>query len=450
MTTIRKFKKVLRDDDLKEIETVKEYLQFSFRKRKAKKDYKLYINICKIYNVYPETIKDVLNNIPKLGYYKDYFYILMFSRNNQLSQYIYDLVISQLDEDLKNLKEDKQISTIGKWLPRESSKINKQCNFIDTFNSMFYPDVSIFTARKRYRKLKTMLNDKIGTLEAKICTHQYSQIDFNKVSHMALERNKETLLKHDESKLKLETFIKNNLKKMSLAEFIKEVITNNHSQELIEDIWENNRFSMEIPYISRMICNSVCVIDLSKDTYNNDCQYFTLGMALLIDQFSTLDNKIFVCNDNCIKLTGTIKEKLDQLTKYCGPCKPIDISKYYELVTKNNVNNPCKNIFFVTNKNINCIEWLCDKKMTLVQFKPYYEGYDIVYYNGDYVKLFSKYTTKQYGNNEVDVYQSRSKNIKNIIDTSNELNDRQTPINIILMMFVLLSFIKLYGYLFVY
>ncbi|QKF94517.1 hypothetical protein QKU48_gp1059 [Fadolivirus algeromassiliense] len=446
----KKFKKVLRDNDLKDLDTVKEYLSISFQKRRSKKDYKIYINICKIYNQYPETIKDLLDCIPKLGYYKDYFYILMFSRNNELSEYIYDIVIKQLNEDLQNLKEGKQISTIGKWLPRENSKINQQCHFIDVFNSKFFPDCERFNARKRYRKLKTMLNDKIGTIEAKICTKQMDKIDFSKVSHNGLERNKETILKDDMAKVKLDAHIKSTLKRMSMSEFIKEVMTNMHDQETVNNLWEHNRFSMEIPYINRMMCNSVCIIDLSKDTYNDDAQYFAIGMALLTDQFSTLTNKTFVCNDNMVKLTGGVKEKIDQLTKFCGPCKPINISKYYDLVTKCNVENPCKNILFVSNKEIQNIEWLADKKMTLVQFKPYHEGYDIVFYNGTDIKQFRKYTIKQYGDNEMTIYENKSRNIKNIIDNSDELNDRQTPVNIILILFFIVAMLKLYGYLFIY
>lgn len=446
MTSIRKFRKVLRNDEVKDIDTVKEYLEFSFKKRRSKKDYKVYINVCKIYNIYPNTIKELLNNIPKLGYYKDYFYVLMFSRNVELSDYIYDIVIKQLNDDLANLKENKKISTMGKWLPRESSKINKTCNFIDTFNSKFYPDKEKFNARKRYRKLKTMLNSKIGTLEAKICTHQMDTIDFNKVSRTALKRNKSTLLKNEVSKEKLESHIKSTITKMSLSNFVKEIMINNHNSEMIQDIWEHNRFSMELPYFNRLVCNSVCIIDLSKDTYNNDSQYFTIGIALLIDLFSTLENKVFVCNNNLVKLNGSIKEKIDQLTKYCGPCKQIDITRYYDLVTKNNAENQCKNIFFVTNKDISNLEWLLDKKMTLVQFKPQYDEYDIVYYNGDKETKFKKYMTNNYDSDEIISHEKKSKNINDIINKSNELNDRQTPINIILLMLFLFSILKSYEY----
>src|SRR5207245_2961042 len=109
--------------------------------------------------------------------YKDYFYILNFSKNTNLDDYIYNIIINQLKEYLKNIKCKKQISTLGKWLPREKSEINKKINFIDKFNSKFYPDFAIYSARKRYRKLKSMLNKNLGTLEVNLCAKNYDKID---------------------------------------------------------------------------------------------------------------------------------------------------------------------------------------------------------------------------------------------------------------------------------
>ena len=64
-------------NDLDDKDKVKKYLQLSFQKRLRKKSMKLYYNICQIFEKYPATIKELLNNIPVLGYYKYYFYILI-------------------------------------------------------------------------------------------------------------------------------------------------------------------------------------------------------------------------------------------------------------------------------------------------------------------------------------------------------------------------------------
>lgn len=443
MFGITQFKKILNDDELSDIETVKSYLAFSFKQRKAKKDYKLYINICKIFNIYPETIKELLDNIPTLGYYKDYFYVLMFSRNEELDNHIYDIVINQINSDLQNLKDKKEISTIGKWLPRENCKINKQCNFIDKFNVRFYPDINDkFTARRRYRKLKTMLNEQLGTLEAKMCTKQYDSIDFQKVTHMALKRNTSALMKHDECKIKLDEYEIKTLKKMSLSGFTKELINGTYSIDKMINLWEHNRFRMEIPYIDKLIPNAICIMDLSKDTFTNGGDNFTFGIALLIDQFSILDKKIIICNDNVMTLRGNIQDKVKQMIKYVGPCKPIDIEKYYEMAIGANKNNPCKTIIFVTNKQIENIEFLSDKGISFLQFIPENNSYDIVFYNGDKIRKFRKYEHSNY--NENASIESK-KDIKSIITTSSELNDMKSPIYIIFAVFTMWFLLKLYG-----
>ena len=446
----KQFKKVLNDEDLKNMDMVKSYLSFSFRQRKPKKDYKLYINVCKIFNIYPDTIKQLLDNIPTMGYYKDYFYILMFSRNSNLDAYIYNIVIDQINKDLNNLKEKKEISTIGKWLPRENCKINKQCGFIDKFNALFYPNIEDkFTARRRYRKLKTMLNIQLGTLEAKMCTKQYDNIDFKKVSHMALKRNTDALMKHDSCKVKLDEYETTTLKKMSLSAFTKELVNENHPIDKMINLWEHNRFRMEIPYIDKTVANSICIIDLSKDTFSNNAEYFTLGMASLVDQFSTLEKKVIICNDNIITFNPTmnVQDKAKHMLKYVGPCKPIDVNKYYEMAINANKTNQCKNLIFVTNKEISNMEKLSDKKITIVQYMPGNENYDIVHYNGDKIRKFRKYEHKSY-NPESTQKLEHKKNIKTIITSSNELNDRHSPIYIILFAFMLWSIVQSYNFLF--
>lgn len=432
------FRSVLKDDELNNIETVKNYLQYSFRNRKPKKDYKLYINICKIYNSYPNTIKDLLNNIPTLGYYKDYFYILMFSRNQNLDKIIYDIVIDQLNQDLGNLKNKKEISTLGKWLPRENSKINKQCNFIDKFNIQFFPHATDkFNARRKYRKLKTMLNEKLGTLEAKMCTNRLSEINFNKVSYMALERNKEALMKHDECRDKMDLHETEVLKKMTLSEFTRELIINKRPIDKMVNLWQNNRFRMEVPYLDKMIANSVCIIDLSKDTFGNNGEYFAFGMALLVNHFSNVDKKVIV-NNNFVNLRGDITEQAQQLLKYAGPMKPISIEKYHSMVSQE-----CKTLVFVTNKQIDNIEFLGDKSITFLQFVPNKKGYDIVHYTGDKVRKFTKYEHPTNKNTEI---HELKKDISVIIEKSAEFKDMRSPIYILLFFFMITILLRLYEY----
>jgi hypothetical protein len=444
MDRFKKFKKILNEYDLKNIDFVKEYLKFSFYKKRPKKNNKLYINICKIYDSYPGTVKELLDNIPTLGYYKDYFYIYNYSKNDDLNEYILNLVIKQLNQDLDNLKQNKEISTIAKYFPRENSKLNKNNSFIAAFCERYYPGLQIYSARKKYRKLKSMLNEKLGTLESLICTKQLDKINLNKVSPMALENKKELLLVNDEMRAKLDQHETDQLKKLSLASFIKELLLDKHSIEKMQNLWEHNRYCMEIPFIYRLISNSVCVIDLSKDTFSTNGQYFALGIALLIDQFSLVKNKTIVCKDNLIQLKGNILERAKQLWTYSGPCKELDAKRYYDLINVNNTDENIKNFIFVSTKELMNHESLCDKKITMIHYIPYGDHYNIRYFNGSKIKEFRRYSNKNtIFSKEAEYYETR-KDINNIIIESNELNDRNTPVVIVLFFFMMWMIVKYY------
>jgi len=70
------FRKIVKNHDYIKI---KKYIQNAFKYRKGvKKDGKFYKSICILYSEYPETVKKILDNIPKWGYYKDYLYFLYY------------------------------------------------------------------------------------------------------------------------------------------------------------------------------------------------------------------------------------------------------------------------------------------------------------------------------------------------------------------------------------
>jgi hypothetical protein len=434
---IKQFKSILNDDDILNKETVGDYLEQSFKRRRAKKDFELYINICKIYDKYPSTIEELLNNIPTLGYYKDYFYILMFSRNKALDKYILDIIIKQVNEDLQNIKDKRVISTLGKWLPRENCKINKKINFIDTFNQVFYPNVPQLTARKRYRKLKSMLNKEIGTIEAKMCTNQYQGIDFSKVSPVALKRNRNAILRNEEGKLALEKYELDELKKKDLHSFIREVTTNIYSINTLQDVWDHNRYCMEIPYIDKIIGKSTCFIDLSKDSFSTNLYYHGIGMALLVNDFSNTEHKVFVGDSQLIKLDGcgNVVDKVNHLLTLCGPCK-FDLEKISNITSQTYI--------FVTNKEIN-YEYFNNKKITILHFsKQEHDKYEITYYNGDKIKKLTRYDDKL-SRNVIKYQKEGKKNINIIVNESCEINDYEFPLRVIALLFSIWIFLQLFN-----
>lgn len=407
---MQKFKDILNDEELSNMSTVKHYLEYSFKRRKTKKAYKLYINICNIFERYPVTSKELLDNIPTLGYYKDYFYILMYSKNNLLDAYIYDIIIKQIRKDLDNLKHNKEITTLGKWLPREKSKINIECHFIDKFNKLFFPNITNkFTARNHYRKMKTQFNMALGTIESKMCTKQYDKIDYHKVAPYALKQAIPSLLKHEECKVGLDKYGTSILKKMSLSNFTKELFLTNYSNDKLELIWKQNKFIVDIKYVDNFN-NTVCSIDLSNDTYNNHGEFFAIGMALLADFHL---GKVYVGN-NLVNLNGTIVEKAKQLLKYIGPCKAFDV---------------------VPSKDIKCFIFVTEKDI-------HYDNITYIHFNTNEVKYYNNNKVTKLSNNNIISVQKN--NIHMITESGFELRDITTPKIIIFLLCMLLFVVRIY------
>jgi hypothetical protein len=405
---MRRTQQILSDYQIEDVEQVKEYITNSFLKRKPKKSDKLYINLCNIYEYYPYLVEEIINNIPKLGYCKDYFHILSFSNNYALNNYIYNVVIKQITLDLDNLQKGIPISTLGKWLPSEGSRINRKINFVDKFNALVWgkTQLSKFTLRKKYRQLKTRLNKELGTLETLMATRQLDNIDIKKVSNYSLQRHKHHLLKNPEMINKYNDYEKHRLMKLNLFDFVKELDTGKCDNEILKDIWDTQNYHMLIPYVNQIINNSVCVVDLSQDMFTNNAHYLSLGIALLVSKMSDCQNNVIVGKD-IVKFDNdmSLVDMKNKLLKYSGPLQNINVEYYKKLV------NSDKDyvMIFITNKQI-----IYPKIGTFIQVTPYFDNnYDIMMINNNKCNTVSKY----------ECHDTTRERVKNIISERSELCD---------------------------
>lgn len=432
---MNKFKNVLTNEELANKSLVKEYLEYSFRKRRAKKNSKLYINLTKIYKLYPSTIKHILDEIPRLGYYKDYFYILSYSKNNDLDLYIYHLIISQLNLDLDNLKYNLPISTLGKWLPRETSKLNLACNFVDKFNALFFPSIkNKFDARRQYRHTKSLLNKKLGTIECFLCANDYGSIDYHKVAPYALKKKKRILLKHEDCTKELELYEEEILNKLSLSEFIRDILLNKYSVEKMEAVWLEKKFCHSIPFLADVITGSVCIVDLSNNIFNKNSEFFVLGIALIGNYFSTSGH--IMVGRHIINPQGNIRERLTEILKYIGPCANFDCEDCYSKFVEKKLDLHC--LIFVTDKKIiNDVSLLKNWNLKLLHIVPDHQEYQITYYNRE----------NSIGETNLIHHKkkiSSKKIIQLITSQSTELNGKPMQIVFLILLFGIIFFWKFY------
>lgn len=429
----------LNNDFLRDKKSVKEYLEHIFRIRRTKKNPIVYANICKIYDFYPDTICQILDDLPILGYYKDYFYLLINCKNEKMIKYIYNIIVKKMSEDMKKLFLGKEISTLGKWLPREKSTINKKCNFIDKFNKLFFPTITNkMDARHQYRKMKTLINEKIGTLESKICAKKYDSIDYDKVAPYAFKKSQRFLTKRIECLIHLENYQTKILNNLTLSEFTKEIFLNKHSKIKMTSIWNQNKFHKTIPFIDKITNNIVCFADLSNDTYNKNGEFFTIGMILLIDQMSNIDKKIIIGNKS-ILFTSDIYENVNILSKQIGHCNQFNVVKSHDLCRNLNPNVNIECLIFITTKNIEYdMEYLNKNNIKLLHFNPCYDTFNVKYYDGE--KIFELANCKH--NNRI-ITDPNRKNILKITNQSYELNNNNV-LFYFLMIFILVSITALF------
>jgi hypothetical protein len=306
---------------------VKSFLEKNFSQRLAKKDPKLYVAICKIYDHHPDIINMLLEQIPKLGYYKDYFYILAIAQNTKLVDKIYDLILCQVKSDIANLELGREISTLGKWLPREKSKLAVKTNFIKRFTKELYPEIKKITLRfATYRKLKTKLDAKLGLIEINVCAGQLASIDFSKASHNSLIKFKSKIESDPVANANMISYQEGLLQKMSLRQLVDTHTSKHIPVQLIDNAY---RLKSENFFLQRFdgvdLSNAICVIDLSNDTFQTHNQHIAYGVAMHVMANSKLNPCVYV-GSKPISLTGSFSSNINLLMKNIGPCK-FDLDK---------------------------------------------------------------------------------------------------------------------------
>lgn len=392
----KKYLGILHDEKIKDKAFVKEYLEFSFKYRKPFKSYSFYINICKIFNGYPKTIKKILDDIPKLGYYKDYFYILLFSRNEELNNYIYDILEKRIKRDIELNNKKEHYSTLAKWLPRYESKINRKTKFVDKFSSILFPGMTdVNNGRALYRKLKSKLNKGLSTVEIKLCNKEFKKINFDKMGPIAFKKYLNIFMNNQETRKNFKNFLVRKLQ--NVDEFIKYIKTNENKIEksIFQEIWEENKnnFINNVPMLkAAQIDKSMCFVDLSRDTFKSSWKELGIGIMLLVHNSSNIKDKVIMCSGNKLinlNIIGNdIIEQYNNLLGYCSPCQDLNLN---DMIDKAKGDPDAKSIIVVSGKpNVDNISYLKNKKLVMFQLGLRDTGYTIYFSNGSSLKTIKK------------------------------------------------------------
>jgi Mg-chelatase subunit ChlD len=154
--------------------------------------------------------------------------------------------------------DDEPISLAAKWAPSEGKHFNREAKYIAI---KLFPNTR--TAYKKYRKLLTRLRTRLNLVERKICSQQWSAIDYAKVPSRAHKLLRNTFQRHDKERYEsyVEKCTKGEAKINSGAVYPHELVhacLRNDYNDTIEVMWKDMVSKLNVNLKS-----SVAIVDVS-------------------------------------------------------------------------------------------------------------------------------------------------------------------------------------------
>ena len=148
--------------------------------------------------------KQLIENMPlfleKYGRYDDFIYL---PRNSKVMYAYLKHLGEQLVADHANMELGKPVSLAAKWVPSETSAVNKKTAL--TFRLARSMKIPISELRKKYL---TPLRTYIGILEQKMCAKDWENVDYKKVPFQAFRRHKKAFERNDREKYEAHTVVR--------------------------------------------------------------------------------------------------------------------------------------------------------------------------------------------------------------------------------------------------
>jgi hypothetical protein len=170
-----------------------------------------------LYRSFPETVKALVPLFPKYGYWKDMSLFIEECIDKPflvpLVDRIYDVMAEQLLSDNQALTDHDaynstirdsdgafnkvNISLLAKFIPKEGRSLDKKCGASKHLTKLIFPDIferDYKTALRLYRQLVSRLNKTIKTTEVLMSEGCWTDIDFNLVPSLCLNRCRRAFL----------------------------------------------------------------------------------------------------------------------------------------------------------------------------------------------------------------------------------------------------------------
>jgi hypothetical protein len=135
----------------------------------------------------------LLELVPRYGSWLDMF--AMAAKYPDLKPTIFKLAYNQIIADEHNLVENRPISLLGKWAPREGKAHGQLAiEFARFLVHVENPDLQHSQVMSIYRRRISRLNAALKTVEVLECANRWDEIDPAKVPQKALQKKKNAYL----------------------------------------------------------------------------------------------------------------------------------------------------------------------------------------------------------------------------------------------------------------
>lgn len=323
---------------------------YEHNKRGPRKDKGFYKSLVELYARKPEKVKDIINVLPKIGYYKDFFFILEVSGDASLNDYIYSLIINLMNQ----WSEDKYL-ILAKWLPREKTSFDRKFDFVNKISQKLFPKDKHNDRKQKYRKLVAETAKKLNILETNLCAKTYDSIQ--DVTENNLKTYEKLFTKNLLLRQRLEEILDHRYKEYSMIQLITEYeIKTVHKirAPLIEKYLQIKKSEETYPV------DCLLILDINGGMFNNNSAelyarilvYSSNHTELIIngvtprlitfeknlsmqDVKSMIDSNLSYCDRiNIRKIISLAKKKYNNYTIVSGKCRELKSKQdvYWDII----------------------------------------------------------------------------------------------------------------------
>lgn len=215
-----------------------------------------YIMFKILYQERSDIMMQLFSLIPHYGYWGDIFTIWNQWATDEVKACMYDMVKTQLDEDIENMKEKKSVSLLAKWIPREGRDI-KDSKIAKEIAQLMFPTGVFSHKMKMYRKVISPINKYLDTVEIKQCNNEWANINPETVPGRAMDKYRCAFLNEKKNK---DVRYPMNDDRIMCAENFK-----NHINKVLKG---EAKINANHVLMVHEIYNHLCVDDLSEDIKN--------------------------------------------------------------------------------------------------------------------------------------------------------------------------------------